>query len=420
MLSAALAAVLLCSSGAAFADNPDLGQLQQELQRLQSLDKPEPATPNGWKRGAAARSGEQLRARLQEWGYDPGHGDAGLEAALKDFQRVNHLKASGVLDANTRKRLQLPREARIARLSNRLDTEAEKPVDMSSPRHIVVNIPAFRLRAYEDGKPVLESPVVVGRPKRPTPELSVAMRAVKYNPTWTAPPTIVKEDLLPLLSRDPAAFARRGMVVLDSKNRQISPSAIGGISPGRFYSAGYRLVQPAGDRNALGKLKFEITNTPSVYMHDTNHRSDFGKPVRALSSGCVRVQQYLPLAAWLLSRNEADIQSRIDRGRTASEAAPDIPVDFVYWLAEVNDGHIVYLDDVYDRLDQPRRPAPKPAAEPATPSSEPSAPAGTTTASAAVSSTDVASITLQPATPPSFLETTPPQVTPVDPTTAAR
>lgn len=354
-----LAASVFCASGAR-ADDREV--VQREFDRLSALTAHEPATPGAWKPHSGPKAALQLYERLSEMGYAPaGTDDASVAAALRTFQRAHGLAESGVLNAATRAQLVRDRASRLARLRQRLDAEAARPVDWSAERLVVVNVPAYELRAFDLGQVFLQSAVVVGRPKRPTPEMAVNMRAIKYNPTWTPPPTILKEDLIPLLGRDPGAIGRRGLVVLDSRGRQIDPAGLGAMSPRGFHAAGYKLYQPAGERNALGRLKFEITSTDSVYLHDTNHRNDFGKPVRALSSGCVRVQRYLPLAAWLMQRDEAAIEERIRRGRTVVEPAPQIPVYLVYWLADVREGHVVYYPDIYGRLD---RAEPPPAAPP--------------------------------------------------------
>lgn len=359
----------------AHADEVVIDPVQREYDRLQAITTPEPPTPGGWHMGAGPKAAEPVRARLIEWGYDVPHGDDNaLAAALVDFQRINGLKETGALDRITAARLSMSRGDRLARLRYSIAAETAQPIDRTAERLVIVNIPSYTLRAYERGQETVSSHVVVGRPKRPTPELSVYMKAIKYNPTWTPPPTIIKEDLIPLFGRDPSAVTRKGLVVLDRAGRQIPPDAIGPISAAGFHAAGYRMYQPAGDSNALGKLKFEITDTPSVYLHDTNHRNDFGKPVRALSSGCVRVQQYRPLASWLMGVPEDQIQSRINRGRTVVEPAPTVPVYLVYRLAEARDGHVVYYPDVYGKLNGPLpKPKPVPVIEPA-PTVEPAAP----------------------------------------------
>lgn len=393
----------------AHADEVVIDPIQREHDRLQALTTPEPPTPGSWHMGAGPKAAEPLRARLAEWGYDVPRGDDNaLAAALVDFQRINGLKETGSLDKSTVAKLSMSREDRLVRLRYTLAAETAQPIDRTVPRLVIVNIPSYKLRAFESGQLALSSNVVVGRPKRPTPELSVFMKAVKYNPTWTPPPTIIKEDLIPLFGRDPSAVTRKGLVVLDRGGRQIPPDAIGPISAAGFHAAGYRMYQPAGDSNALGKLKFEITDTPSVYLHDTNHRNDFGKPVRALSSGCVRVHQYRPLAAWLMGLSEDEIQKRINRRRTVVEPSPQIPIYLVYRPAEAIDGHVVYYSDIYGKLNGPLpkpkpipviEPAPAPEATPAAPSADPSVPpvAPVTPAAVPVATTPAVATASEPA-----------------------
>ncbi len=360
--AAAMAPAPVAAAPAPVAPDPDLERVQAELARLLAATTPEPAPlAGGWRPGAGKAASAQLRAKLADWGYRVEHaGGHELAETLKRFQRTYGIGETGTVDAATRTRLNLSRTARIARLQQRVADQTAAPVDRTG-KLIVVNIPAYELRAYDAGRVVIDSRVVVGRPKRPTPDLAVAMRAIKYNPTWTPPPTIVKQDLIPLLGRDPARIRRLGLVILNARGHQIAPEGLGAMSAEGFRRAGYKLFQPAGDRNALGKLKFEITNTPSIYLHDTNHRSDFRKANRALSSGCVRVEEYRPLAAWILGRDEEAVQARIDKGKTVYDATEAIPVHMVYWLADVRAGQIVYYDDVYQRLGTD-----EPAAAPAT------------------------------------------------------
>ena len=136
-----------------------------------------------------------LRARLAEWGYDVPRGDDNaLAAALVDFQRINGLKETGSLDKSTVAKLSMSREDRLVRLRYTLAAETAQPIDRTAPRLVIVNIPSYKLRAFESGQLALSSNVVVGRPKRPTPELSVFMKASSgalsptLVPTFGSPP----------------------------------------------------------------------------------------------------------------------------------------------------------------------------------------------------------------------------------------
>lgn len=154
-------------------------------------------------------------------------------------------------------------------------------------RFVLVNIPAFELIAIEDGRPVLHSRVIVGTPATPTPELLSSLYAVRFNPSWTPTPAMVRNE-------------------------------------------GARPVPP-GPRNPLGQILFELDNDDMIYLHDTNDRSLFDRADRALSHGCIRVQRARALAAWALRTSESDVARMIAAGATRSvPLAEPIPVLLAY------------------------------------------------------------------------------------------
>lgn len=172
-------------------------------------------------------------------------------------------------------------------------------------KFILVNIPAFELIAFQDGAPVLRSRVVVGRPATPTPELLSSMFAVKFNPSWTPTPAMIRYE-------------------------------------------GLRYVPP-GPNNPLGRIMFELDNDQLVYLHDTNDKALFNRAERALSHGCVRVEQARPLAAWALGVTPEEIDRMIGQGTTYSvPLAEAIPVSLVYdtRFADAH-GQVVVHPDIY-------------------------------------------------------------------------
>lgn len=185
---------------------------------------------------------------------------------------------------------------------------ALKGIGITAPplgRLVVVNIPSFELVALQDGKPILRSRVVVGRPSTPTPELSTAIRAVTFNPSWTPTPAMVRWE-------------------------------------------GARHMPP-GPQNPLGRILFELDNDQLIFLHDTNDRTYFERPVRAFSHGCVRVEKARALAAWALDVAEVEIDRSIARGGTHREIlATSIPVALVYRTRfPDDDGRLADHPDVY-------------------------------------------------------------------------
>ncbi|HEX9556629.1 MAG TPA: L,D-transpeptidase family protein [Reyranella sp.] len=179
----------------------------------------------------------------------------------------------------------------------------------SRGKFIVVNIPSFELIALQDGVPVLRSRVVVGRPAAPTPELLSSMFAIQFNPAWTPTPLMIRNE-------------------------------------GLHY-------MPPGPQNPLGRMMFDLDNDESIYLHDTNEKALFNRAQRALSHGCVRVEQARALAAWSLGVSEEEIDAMISRGTTYSVPLPEIiPVSLVYYTRFADEhGQVASHPNIYaDRL----------------------------------------------------------------------
>jgi murein L,D-transpeptidase YcbB/YkuD len=186
-----------------------------------------------------------------------------------------------------------------------LREEGIGPAIPSRGKFVLVNIPSFELVALQDGAPVLHSRVVVGRPEMPTPELLSSMVAVKFNPSWTPTPAMIRFE-------------------------------------------GLRYVPP-GPNNPLGRILFELDNDELVFLHDTNDRKLFGPAQRAFSHGCVRVEKARALAAWALGVPEGEIEAMISRGATYSVPLPqEIPVSLVYYTRFPDEqGRVVTYPDIY-------------------------------------------------------------------------
>ena len=140
--------------------------------------------------------------------------------------------------------------------------------------YVMVNIPDYTLTVVNNGKPLWSTRVVVGQPgKHATPLLSETMKYITVNPTWNVPPSIIRNEYLPALARDPTALARIGLRI------------------GRNSDGSIRIYQPPSERNALGRVRFNFPNQFLVYQHDTPDKYLFSKPVRAYSHGCMRVRE---------------------------------------------------------------------------------------------------------------------------------
>lgn len=296
--------------------------------------------------------------------------DSELEAAVRAFQFRHGLGSDGVVGEKTLAALRVSRDERIAQLEMNLERWRWLPRELGS-RHVLVNIPEFVLRLREDGRDVLEMPVVVGRDARRTPVMSDQIRYMVLNPFWEVPPKLAVQDKLPEIVKDPEYLSRNGFRVLEgwgAAEREVDPASVDWSQLGRSFP--YRLRQSPGPRNALGRVKFMFPNVYNVYIHDTPERGLFARPDRAASSGCIRVERPLELAARLLAGtpwDAASLHALIDSGRTETVSLPKpVPVHLEYWTAWVaEDGEVHFRRDVYGRDAMLAEALLRPAARPA-------------------------------------------------------
>jgi murein L,D-transpeptidase YcbB/YkuD len=180
------------------------------------------------------------------------------------------------------------------------------------------------------------------------------MRYLEFNPTWTIPPTILREDILPKLKHDPGYLAERNIQVLDFSRKPVDASAIdwNAISADHIP---YLLRQGPGPDNALGRVKFMFPNAHAIYIHDTPSKNLFARSERAFSSGCIRVERPFELAELVLDDpvqwDQQSIQQVLDSRRTQRVNLNEpLPVLILYWTAEADaDGRVHFRKDVYDR-----------------------------------------------------------------------
>jgi murein L,D-transpeptidase YcbB/YkuD len=199
--------------------------------------------------------------------------------------------------------------------------------------------------------------VVVGKKYRRTPVFTGTMTYLVLNPTWEVPHSIAVRDILPKIKEDPGYLDRQGIRVFGSWSGSASaipPGAIDWTSVTR-NNFSYRLRQDPGPQNALGRVKFMLPNRFAVYLHDTPQRNLFERSRRDFSSGCIRVEAPVDLAAYVLRGNpkwtREAILSAIESGKTRTVLVPEpIPVHLLYWTAWVDaEGELCFRDDVYGR-----------------------------------------------------------------------
>ncbi len=282
--------------------------------------------------------------------------DESLVEGIKNFQARFQLPITGKVDIKTLEALNIPPYHMAQKIALNMKRWRHLPPTLGS-RHIMVNMADFRLQYKEGDKTSLDMKVITGRPLRRTPVLSQTVSTIVLAPTWSVPRRIAIGDILPQIKRDPKYLDRKGFsLVANVKGIDQYASAKDinwkKMSP-RYFP--YRLVQKAGNGNALGDVKFVLPNDKSIYLHDTNHPELFERDMRALSSGCIRVEHPKLLAEKLIAGqqgwNRSNIDSAISQNRTTHiRLQKPVPVYLMYWTTWVDDsGKLQIRDDVYQR-----------------------------------------------------------------------
>lgn len=333
--------------GAFAAARPSLPQYQRLRQALVELRQQPPAqwpeVPGGrlLKPGMHDPRVPLLAARLSAEGYypeqalrsPPEHYDEALADAVRAFQSAHELQDDALVGNDTLAALNTPASARLDQLRVNLERWRWLAGDIEQET-LLVDIAGGLLFYFKDGVPLWQGRAQVGRPTRQTPRLKSLVSRLTLNPTWTVPPTILRQDKLPEIRRDPGYLARNDLRVLDAQGRPLDPASIDWERPGQIV-----LRQDAGPRNPLGKLAIRFHNPFSVYLHDTPSQQLFDKSPRTFSSGCVRIEGILGLLDVLLPQEQCtDVAGRIASGRTQEvRIERRLPIVLAYWTANVDD-----------------------------------------------------------------------------------
>lgn len=319
----------------------------------------------GWVQVPSAKAVNELRQRLQMSGHlknaegrrqkaerNAGHDDD-LIAAVKSFQELHSLPATGVVNDKTLAAINVPLDWRIRQVAINLQRWREMPDDLGE-RHFFVNIPYFHLVARESGKPVMDIRVVVGKRGNNTPIFSEDMQSVVFSPYWNIPDTIAENETAPAVARDPNYLARQGIEILrvsSASAETVKASDVNWDSADAMKGLVFR--QRPGDGNALGHVKFLFPNPHNVYLHDTPADALFEKPGRAFSHGCIRVEEPETLAKYVLKDYpEWDDESIFAAMRSGVEKhvklKKKIPVHIAYFTAWVDEnGGLHFQPDIY-------------------------------------------------------------------------
>jgi L,D-transpeptidase YcbB len=273
---------------------------------------------------------------------------------VKRCQTRHGLEASGKLGPQTIAALNEPMSGRVQQLRLSLERWRWLPDDLSASP-VVVNIPEFKLRAYDaTGNSQLEMAVVVGKAMRTeTPVLAEDMKYLVFWPYWNVPPSILRGEMIPKITKDPAYIQKNNYEVVTFSGQPVTDGVVSDEVLAQLRAGKLMVRQKPGPKNALGLVKFIFPNDNNVYLHSTPAQSLFGNARRDFSHGCIRVENPQALALWVLRNNPGWTKERVETAfKTEKQQQVNltrtIPVLIVYATAVVGDDGLDYfLEDIY-------------------------------------------------------------------------
>ncbi len=344
--------------------HPAYAALKQELLTTNaSVIDSKPTFPIGRKLvkiGQRDERIEELRTRMQDLGFlDPGDAiiaeedldllDKPLSKAIKSFQIANKIKATGNLDSNL---VDVLNKDTTADTKLKLLASMERirwlPRSLGN-RYVFVNQAAYTADVFENGKRIWNTKVIVGKPLTQTSAFHDEFETVVFNPSWGVPQSILVNEYLPKLRRDPGYFDKIGYRVTNADGQKISSRSVNWTAYGNDLP--FSVQQPPGEDNALGEVKFLFPNEHAIYMHDTPTRKLFAENNRNFSHGCVRVENPRQFASVLLGWDADEVAARIQSGEsTTVRIKTPTKVHLAYFTAWPDEnGKISYFSDAYER-----------------------------------------------------------------------
>ena len=285
--------------------------------------------------------------------------DEDLKNAVISFQKKHGLSSDGVVGGQTQRFLNISADKKISIIRLNLERMRWLPRDLGE-KYLLVNVPEYKLRLYENNHIILNMAVIVGDKKFPTPIFSDKMSYVVLNPSWNIPDSIAKNEIIPKLLKDPNYLADKGIDIyagwngtpekVDSKN-----IIDGAILEDEEYLKNFRFSQTSNHDNPLGKIKFMFPNKYSVYIHDTPAKSLFANARRAYSHGCIRLSKPEELLSTIanedknldiLKANEI-LSSKVSEKSIGLDKK--IPIHIIYLTSWVDEnGVLQFREDIYN------------------------------------------------------------------------
>jgi murein L,D-transpeptidase YcbB/YkuD len=305
---------------------------------------------------------KDLHKRLLQSGFGSSEVEtpdsATLSEIVKKYQAKHKLTVDGKPGQGTVRSLNSNDNEKFRRIAITLDRYKQLPELPES--YIWVNLPGFYLKLWDHDTVVVQSKVIIGKSSTRTPVLTSAISNMVIYPNWTIPESIIKKEILPALKTDPGYLYRKGFSLVDRKGETVDPFTVDWSK----YKKGipWKIVQGSGDDNALGIFKFNFSNPYSVYLHDTNQRYLFRNTDRALSHGCVRVQNWEALAFYI-ARNDSlatkeghtpayntdSLKTWIaNKDRKTVIVRKRLPLYIEYFTCEEKNNKIIMYNDIYN------------------------------------------------------------------------
>ncbi len=296
-----------------------------------------PSTVKAYVVGDSAQTIVKVRKRLEAEGIASGEAsnlfDQALADAITEYLRINQRSQQPVINTNLLRLLNVPVSQRIRTIMLNMERcRWISPRMAQSPQYIGVNIPSYSLVYFQDSKPVLTSKVVVGKELNKTVVFSGEISYLAFSPYWNVPESILKNEILPAIQKDPRYLQKHNMQWHDKRVRQLP-----------------------GPNNSLGLVKFMFPNSNNIYLHDTPAKSLFAKEERALSHGCVRVEKARELAIAITANDAGWTSEMVDEAMNRGSEnyhvlKKKIPVYIAYFTAWADsEGNTAFFDDVYKR-----------------------------------------------------------------------